>query len=93
LYRYIESVFHFFPTETLESFKAAKPPYLISGEKGIGLRGKPLHYKGSKFHRIIPKFMVQGEADPPSLRFHGVYFPQAETLPTAMVLVESLFMA
>jgi cyclophilin family peptidyl-prolyl cis-trans isomerase len=23
-------------------------------------KGKPLHYKGVPFHRIIPKFMVQG---------------------------------
>ena len=30
------------------------------GEKGIGKSGKPLHYKGSKFHRIIPSFMLQG---------------------------------
>ena len=33
---------------------------LISGEKGSGKSGKPLHYKGSKFHRIIPSFMIQG---------------------------------
>lgn len=33
---------------------------IIPGEKGIGKSGKPLHYKGSAFHRIIPSFMLQG---------------------------------
>ena len=33
---------------------------LISVEKGIRKNGKPLHYKGSTFHRIIPCFMIQG---------------------------------
>jgi peptidylprolyl isomerase len=40
---------------TSENFRS-----LCTGEKGLGALGKPLHFKGTPFHRIIPDYTIQG---------------------------------
>lgn len=41
--------------KTVENFRC-----LCTGERGVGINGRPLHYKGTKFHKVQRLFMVQG---------------------------------
>ena len=41
--------------KTSENFRC-----LCTGEKGTGQSGRPLHFKDTVFHRVIPGFMAQG---------------------------------
>ncbi|KAM0933346.1 putative peptidylprolyl isomerase [Dioscorea sansibarensis] len=54
--RMVFELFHDIVPKTAENFRA-----LCTGERGTGqTTGRPLHYKGSIFHRIIRGFMAQG---------------------------------
>lgn len=53
---------------TSENFRC-----LCTGEKGLGLSTKPLHYKGSKIHRIINGFFAQGGAIIDDNRGESIY--------------------
>jgi len=41
--------------KTVENFRQ-----LVTGEHGETSKGKKMHYKGTKFHRIVPGFCIQG---------------------------------
>lgn len=52
--RIVFELFNEHAPKTCENFIS-----LCTGEKGVGLFKIPRHYKGTKFHRIIPNFMIQ----------------------------------
>ncbi|KAK3218605.1 hypothetical protein Dsin_012575 [Dipteronia sinensis] len=53
--RLVIELFAYSTLITAEKFLA-----LCTSKKGIGKNGKPLHYKGTIFHRVIPSSMFNG---------------------------------
>lgn len=53
--RVVFELFNDVVPKTAENFRA-----LCAGDKGKTADGKPLHFKGSIFHRVIKQFMIQG---------------------------------
>lgn len=51
--RIVIELFNSIVPKTAENFRA-----LCTGEKGNGISGKPLHFKGSSFHRGIINYIV-----------------------------------
>ncbi|KAM3966096.1 cyclophilin 40 [Aphomia sociella] len=41
--------------KTADNFRA-----LCTGEMGVGVYKKPLHFKGARFHKVMSQFMIQG---------------------------------
>jgi peptidylprolyl isomerase len=54
--RVVMQLYNDITPKTAANFRA-----LCTGEKGMGQAGKPLHYKGCTFHRVIKDFMLQGK--------------------------------
>mmetsp|Transcript_88471 Transcript_88471/g.249359 ORF Transcript_88471/g.249359 Transcript_88471/m.249359 type:complete len:383 (+) Transcript_88471:144-1292(+) len=52
--RIVIELFSDITPRTAENFRL-----LCLGTEGNGCRGKPLHYKGCPFHRVVPNFMIQ----------------------------------